>query len=221
MALYIDCAYLDDITNVLRSISTTGVTTNPSIMLAAYERGQRLNPHQLLSELLSRQGGSVFIQPGAITENEMYTEALAYIETSPDRVLPKLPMTLVGTRVALRLKLQGYRIAFTAVTTVAQVYTAAMLKADFVIPYYNRLMRAGVDASERIMQMAKLLQNQQEGTRILAASIKSPLEATQALMAGAHDLTMPPQVLLDMAVDPQSEEAVEKFAQDWQKMKKL
>ncbi|HZR42727.1 MAG TPA: transaldolase family protein [Ktedonobacteraceae bacterium] len=221
MALYIDCAYLDDITNVTRSIPTAGVTTNPTIMLAAYERGQRLEPQRLLNELLDKQAGAVFIQPGAITEEAMYNEALAYLETSPDRVIPKLPMTLAGMQVALRLKFQGYPVAFTAVTTVAQAYMAAMAKADFIIPYYNRLERSGVDASERLSQMAELLHNQQVATRILAASIKSPIEAAQALMAGAHDLTMPPQVLLDMVTDPQSEQAVENFAQDWHKMKKL
>ena len=221
MALYIDCAYLDDITNVTCSIPTAGVTTNPTIMLAACERGQRLEPQHLLNELLDKQAGDVFIQPGAITEEAMYNEALAYLETSPDRVIPKLPMTLAGMQVALHLKLQGYPVAFTAVTTVAQAYTAAMAKADFIIPYYNRLERSGVDASERLAQMAELLHNQRVATRILAASIKSPIEAAQALMAGAHDLTMPPQVLLDMVTDPQSEQAVEKFAQDWHKMNKL
>ena len=31
----------------------------------------------------------------------------------------------------------------------------------------------------------------------------------------------PPQVLLDMVRDSQTEEAIEKFAQDWMKMTKL
>ena len=40
-------------------------------------------------------------------------------------------------------------------------------------------------------------------------------------LAGAHDLTVVPQVLQEMVVDPASEEAVVKFTQDWQKMKIL
>ena len=51
--------------------------------------------------------------------------------------------------------------------------------------------------------------------------IKSPQEATSVLLAGAHDITAPPQVLLDMVRDPQTEEAIENFAQDWIKMNKL
>lgn len=221
MALYIDCANLDDIVEVGRTVPLAGVTTNPSIMLAARERGQRLNPSQLLSALLSKQPGLVFIQPGTIRENEMLQEALSYIETSPDRVIPKIPMTKAGMRVARSLKEQGHRIAFTAVTSISQAYCAALIQADYIIPYYNRLARSGVNASERIAQIAKLLQSQQLPSRILAASIKSSVEAADALQAGAHDLTITPDVLITLVTDPESERAVEKFAQDWQKMNLL
>jgi len=66
-----------------------------------------------------------------------------------------------------------------------------------------------------------LLHNQQLSSRILAASIKTPGEAESALLAGTHDLTITPQVLMNMVQDPQSEQAIEKFGQDWQKMKNL
>ncbi len=161
------------------------------------------------------------MQPGATEEEEMYRQALAYIQTAPERVIAKIPMTHTGMSIAGKLKTENYRVAFTAVTTVAQAYAAALVGSDFVIPYYNRLLRAGVDAHERIAEMAQLLRNQQLPTRILVASIKSPQEAISALLAGAHDITAAAQVLLDMVSDPQTEAAVEKFAQDWQKMNKL
>jgi TalC/MipB family fructose-6-phosphate aldolase len=218
MALYIDCAYLDDIIQVAKTVPLAGVTMNPTILLAARERGQRLDPLSLLRELVQSVGGTIFMQPGAITEEEMLKEALAYIEVAPGRIIPKIPMTQVGMRVALRLRLLKHPVAFTAVCSIAQAYTAAMAQADFVIPYFNRMERAGVDASERIAQMADLLHSQHLPTRILAASIKTRVEAATALLAGAHDLTMTPPVLLDMVVDQQSERAVEQFSLDWQKM---
>jgi len=166
--------------------------------------------------------GFIFVQSGATTEEELLKDVVSYIDVDPLRVVPKLPMTQVGMRVALRLrKANRQRIAFTAVTSLAQAYNAAMAGADFIIPYYNRLERAGVDASERVAQMAELLHNQQLGSRILAASIKTASEAERALMAGAHDLTIAPEVLLGMVQDAQSEQAVEKFAVDWHKMKNM
>ncbi|TMC19613.1 MAG: fructose-bisphosphate aldolase, partial [Chloroflexi bacterium] len=119
------------------------------------------------------------------------------------------------------LRAMGHRVAFTAVTSISQAYCAAMTQADCIIPYYNRLQRSGVDANERLAQMARLLANQQSATRILAASIKSPTEAVSALLAGAHDLTVAPEVLLAMVTDPASEQAVARFVQDWQSMNKV
>jgi TalC/MipB family fructose-6-phosphate aldolase len=222
MALYIDSAYLDDIIPVVQAIPVAGVTTNPSILLAAQERGQQLSIPELIKELQRIVPGYIFVQPGASNEEEMLQEVLSYIEVEPLHVIPKIPMTPTGMRVALRLrKIQKQHIAFTAVTSVAQAYSAAMVGAAFVIPYYNRLERSGIDASERVSQMAELLHNQQLSSRLLAASIKSPAEATAALLAGAHDLTIAPQVLLEMTRDSLSDEAIGKFEQDWQKMKKL
>src|SRR5258706_5886260 len=218
MALSIDSAYLPDSIEVARTVPVAGVTTNPTLLLQAQERGQDLNPEQLLNELLHAIGGTIFMQPGAATEEEMYEQALAYMQTAPHRVIPKIPMTQVGMRVAK--KLHRHAMAFTAVTSVAKAYSAAVLKAYFIIPYYNRLERLGVDAGKRLAEMAAVLSQQELPTRILAASIKSPGEAVSALLAGAHDITAAPRVLLEMVSDPHTEAAVEQFTQDWQQVNK-
>jgi TalC/MipB family fructose-6-phosphate aldolase len=231
MALYIDTAFLDDITNIARTIPLAGVTTNPTILLAARERGQNLDLQSLIVGLLHLpyiSNGLIFMQPGSMVEEELFQEALTnwqiaqpILGADTARFIHKIPMTQAGMRVARQLKKMQptSRIAFTAVTTAAQAYTAATAGADFVIPYFNRLERSGAGAGARIAAMAALLHKQHLPTRILAASIKSPSEAVSALSAGAHDITAAPQVLLDMVSDPQTDEAIEKFALDWQKMK--
>ena len=221
MALYIDSAFLNDIMHVTQTMPLAGITTNPSILLAARERGQNESTNALLDALVRTTNGLIFMQPGASEEEEMYAEALTYIEAAPKRVIPKIPMTHTGMRIARQLKQQQHRLAFTAVTSVAQAYSAAMVGADFIIPYYGRLERSGIDASQRISEMAKLLHDAHPTTRILVASIKSPMDAATALLAGAHDLTVTPQVLMEMVTDPLTEDAVERFTQDWQKMNKL
>jgi TalC/MipB family fructose-6-phosphate aldolase len=221
MALYVDSAFLDDITTTAQSLPLAGVTTNPTILRAARERGQKLDHLEVLMALLSRVPGTIFMQPGSPDEEEMYQQARTYILAAPGRVIPKIPMTGMGMRVAHRLKQQGYRVSFTAVTTVAQAYSAALAGADFVIPYYGRLENSGIDASKRIGEIATVLSRAELPTRILAASIKSPQDAASALLAGAHDLTITPQILRDMLSDPLSEEAVARFNQDWQALNKL
>src|SRR6266851_9743561 len=157
MALYIDSAFLHDIMNVAKTVPLAGVTTNPSILLAARERGQRRDAQSLLNELLQKTEGLIFMQPGVTQEGEMLVQARSYINADVERVIPKLPMTNSGLRVGQVLKRQGHRIAFTAVTSVSQAYTAALAGADYIIPYCNRLERSGVDASDRVAQMATLL----------------------------------------------------------------
>ncbi len=218
MALYIDSAFLNDIMLVTQTVPLAGITTNPSILLAARERGQDESPHALLEALLSATNGIIFMQPGASEEEEMYAEAFTYIQAAPKRVIPKIPMTHTGMRIARKLKQQQHRLAFTAVTSVPQAYNAAMVGADFIIPYYSRLERSGIDASQRISEMAKLLHDAHPTTRILVASIKSSADAANALLVGAHDLTVTPDVLMEMVTDPFTEDAVEKFSIDWQQL---
>ena len=43
MGLYVDSAYLDDVASVSESFPLAGVTTNPTILLRALERGQQLD----------------------------------------------------------------------------------------------------------------------------------------------------------------------------------
>ena len=221
MALYIDNAYLPDIIEVARTVPLAGVTMNPTILLAAYERGQHIPPLQLLKELLRELDGIIFMQPGETAEENMYQQALTYIEADPGRAIPKIPMTHVGMRVVRKLKQHNHRFAFTAVNTAAQAYVAGVMGAEFIIPYYNRMERASENAGQRIAEMAKVVRDHQFKTRILAASIKTPQEAANALLAGAHDITAPPEVLLALIRDAQTENAVERFARDWQKMNGL
>jgi TalC/MipB family fructose-6-phosphate aldolase len=229
MALYVDSAYLNDIMNVAQIVPLAGITTNPSLLLAAREQGQTLKPQELLLALLQHprvDNVDIFVQPGATDEEEMYRQVIGWMDPRTAyarRLVHKIPMNQAGMRVARRLiaSEMRIRIAFTAVTTVVQAYTAAMLGVEFVIPYYNRLERSGVDASERIAEMAEVMHNHKLPTHILVASVKTAADVRSALLAGAHDITAAPQVLLDMVNDPLTEDAIEKFALDWQKMNKL
>jgi len=220
MAIYIDSAYLPDIQAVAQLAPLAGVTTNPTLLLNAQERGQSLHTQEVLEQLLQRlpEPGLIFMQPPVHDEVSGYREAIAYINTNPGRVIPKIPMTEIGLLIAQHLRAEKQRFAFTAVTTVSQAYIAAAIGAHFIIPYYNRLRRSGIDPYERISQMAQILAKQQSSTRIMAASVKSGAEAANALIAGAHDLTVPPQVLRDMITDPETEEAIQKFEQDRKKL---
>jgi TalC/MipB family fructose-6-phosphate aldolase len=171
----------------------------------------------VLRELLRVCTGRVFMQPSADTVEGLRAAAERYLAQDPARVVLKLPMTALGVQAGLALHAAGAPIAFTATYTLAQAYLAAMTGAQWVIPYFCRLRRAGTDASERISGMAGLLARQHPDTRVLAASLKSPADVVEATVAGAHDVTAPPEVIRALVHDPLSEQAVAQFTRDWER----
>jgi TalC/MipB family fructose-6-phosphate aldolase len=220
MALFVDSAFVPDVARLCQAYPVAGVTTNPSILLAAYERGQRLDDIQLLRELLAASPGTILMQPTGDTKEELHRMALAYLDVDPLRVVLKLPATSLGLVVARELPAGG-RFAFTAVASVAQTYLAAMAGASWVIPYFCRFRHAGIDVSQTISDMSRLLAGQHSATRILAASLKTPSDVIEATLAGADDVTAPPLIIEAMALHEMSEAAVRQFADDWQKLRRL
>ncbi len=216
MALYVDSAYLKDVEEVCGGYPVAGVTTNPSILLAAIERGQRMNDVEVLRHLLGLCSGSVFMQPTAGDAEGLRAAALRYAEVDPARVVVKLPMNAIGMKTALLLAHEIVRLSFTAVVTVAQAYCGISAGATWIIPYFGRLRRSGVDPCQVITDMARVLSRQSESARILAASVKSPGDVVEATLAGAHDVTAPPEVVRMLTEDTLTHEAIVRFATDWE-----
>jgi TalC/MipB family fructose-6-phosphate aldolase len=219
MGLYVDSAYLEDIAGLCQTFTVTGVTTNPSILLAAVERGQRLSDLDVLDRLLELCAGPVFMQPTADTPAELATAALRYVAADPARVVIKLPSTATGLAAASELRRQGARLAFTAAYTLAQAYCAVQAGAQWVIPYFGRLRRSGVDAADRVDAMAHLLAQQSASTRILAASLKSVADLVEVTCAGAHDVTAPPDIIRSLMDNELTQTAVVQFADDWRRLR--
>jgi TalC/MipB family fructose-6-phosphate aldolase len=217
MALYVDSAHLEDVADVCARFPVVGATTNPSILLAAVEeRGQRLDDLAVARGLVEICTGAVFMQPTAETLADLLAAARRYIDVDPARVVVKLPMNAMGVQAGKTLKAEGAHVAYTATYTLAQTYIAAMAGADWVIPYHGRLRRAGIDAAARIGGMVELLVKQQSPTHVLAASVKSASCLVEVVMAGAHDATLPPEVIRALSEDALTGAAVVQFATDWQ-----
>jgi TalC/MipB family fructose-6-phosphate aldolase len=218
MAVFVDSAVIADIAQISAAYPIAGVTTNPSILLAALDKGQRLSDTEVLRGLLEVTTGPVFMQPVADGPDALYKAAAEYGEVDPQRVVAKLPATSTGLRAARDLARDGIQFAFTAVGSVAQAYLGALAGARWVIPYFCRLRQTGVDVSQIIFDMSHLLDGQKTTTRILAASLRTPNDIIEATLAGAHDVTAPPGVIEAMSRHSMTEAAVKQFSEDWQRV---
>lgn len=218
MALYVDSAYLKDVEETCTGYPVAGVTTNPTILLSAVERGQRLSDVDVLRHLLDVCSGPVFMQPTAGDAEGLRAAALRYAEVDPARVVIKLPMSAIGMKSALLLVHESVRLSFTAVATVAQAYCGILTGVAWIIPYFGRLRRSGVDPCQLITDMAHVISRQTGTIRILAASVKSPGDIVEATLAGAHDITAPPEVVRMLTEDALSQDAIARFAADWKRV---
>jgi TalC/MipB family fructose-6-phosphate aldolase len=218
MGLYVDCALIEEVSRLCATFPITGVTTNPSILLEAVERGQRLRDEDALRGLIQACDGPIFAQPVADTSEGLRAEGERYLALDPARIVLKLPMTADGLAAGRALMGAGARVAFTAVSSLAQAYLASAAGANWVIPYFSRLRHAGVDASERIGGMARLLIRQDSGARLLVASLKSSADVVEAAALGASDITARPEIIRSLLDDPLTAEAVARFNADWRLM---
>lgn len=219
MAIYVDCAIVDEVAALAATYPLAGVTTNPTLRLAAVEQGQRLGELELARALLEACEGAIFIQPAAPDAQALATAAQQLAALDSARVVIKLPANTAGLGAAARLGPIAVRFAFTAVYSLAQAYIAAMAGAEWLIPYFDRIRRAGADATTVVRQMRDTIRGQAmpANTRVLAASLKSPEQVGEALLAGADDVTVPPEVLRAMVEHPASEAASAQFDHDAQR----
>lgn len=203
MAIFLDSAIHDEIREAMAWGFVAGVTTNPTLLAAAGEVSL-----DALKPICDMSPGLVFYQLASKGLNAMLLEAQAAFSMSPSQVVLKVPCSLDGLRVVARLSLE-MPCAVTTIFSPAQAYLAKEAGARYLIPYYNRSTRLMGDGAGLIQAMAGVLSG--GATEIVAASIKSPTEAVAALNAGAHHLTLPLQVIKEMASHPLSEQAMAQF----------
>lgn len=206
MGLYIDSADPREVAPVAALGCVEGVTTNPTLVARAGGR-----PAELIPALADLVPGYVFYQLCAPTLEQRIEEAERALAWAPGRVGIKVPcttenLTLVDLLGAL------HPVAVTAIFAPHQVAIAAFAGARYIIPYVNRSSRLLGDGIELVRQLRATADATGTGAEILAASLKSPVEATEALLAGAKHLSLPPDVLLAMAEHPLSHAAIEEFS---------
>jgi transaldolase len=93
------------------------------------------------------------------------------------------------------------------------VFLAHVAGARYVVPYVNRSTRLLGDGPGLVRSMRAVIDACGGTVEILAASVKTPGEAIDALLAGAHSLTLPLEVIEQLGQHALSEQAIAEFAE--------
>lgn len=213
MELYLDTADVTAVRRWSRILPLAGVTTNPSITAAGGMPLSELLP--ALREVLGPKG-RLFAQVMGKTESEMVREALALRELDRDLVV-KVPVCAEGLAAIKELMALGVPTLGTAVYTPMQGALAALAGAEYVAPYVNRLDAQGGDGIKAVQELQQLLVLHAPGSKVLAASFRTPRQALDCLLAGCQSITLPLDVAEQLLNVPAVDAALLKFDQDWQR----
>jgi transaldolase len=219
MEIFLDTASVDEIKTILPWGIVDGVTTNQKIF--SVEKG--INFKQRVLEILSLVDGplSVEVTKTSGTDEELVDEAKEYASWSPNIVI-KVPMWGDGRGLRIAHKLHELKIKtnVTCMMTTNQMRLAIKVGATYASIFFNRVKDSGGDPVRVIQESRRIIEEGGFLTKIIVGSIRNPEDVNEAAVAGAHIITIPYKILVQMPYHWKTEETIKEFDQAWLEFKK-
>lgn len=216
MRIFIDSANLADIEEALRTGVVSGVTTNPTI-LANDGVSDRLERYLRIRDLLMRYGRelSLSVELVASETDAMLDEAFALDgAVKYPHLAIKLPMRWSWLPVVRKLNLYQIKVNVTACMSYAQAVVAADAGTTFVSLFWCRIRDYGARPADVVRDVRTTFRENDCPTRIIVGSIRAHQDVTNAIMAGADIVTVPPRFLPELCAHPKTDEAINQFMRD-------
>ncbi len=214
MEIFIDSANVTEIEKWLGMGIIDGVTTNPSILLKDGIRDMEKEAKKIAA-LVNPRPVSVEVTTNDLEEMISQARELA---SWASNILVKIPQeTQDGIpcyRVMHQLESEGVKVNATVALSLGQVILAAKAGATYISIFAGRVSDEGGNAFELIRNSIEWLERWKFKSKIVVGSIRSVGDVLQAAMAGAHIVTIPPQLLARMADHKYTRETVRQFVTD-------
>ncbi len=224
MAIFLDSGKIEEVKKYMAWGVIRGVTTNPTIFFKdgvtggvqgmkerAREIADLIHPYPLSLEVTSNDrqemidqalefasiAGNINIKitvhgPAGETEN---LEVVHELETSYD-----------------------VRVNCTAMMSAQQCLLAALAGASYVSLFGGRVNNMGYNSCQEISRLRKVLDLQGLKSQIIIGSTREILNVLEWLEAGAHIVTVTPDLIRGMLVHPYTKETVQMFLDDAKKI---
>ena len=214
MKLFIDTANLDEIREISSWGVLDGVTTNPTILSR-----EKMDYRTLINAILKLVDGPISVE--AVNEKaEKIIEEAKMLSKISENIVVKIPITPEGLAATKVLSKEGVKVNMTLVFSVKQSILAAKAGATYASPFLGRLDDIGSDGMTLLSDIVTVYQNYGFKTQIIAASIRSPQHVVDAALIGADVCTIPYKVFTQMVRHPLTDKGIERFLNDWKKVKK-
>lgn len=216
MKFFIDTANLDQIKEAQDLGILNGVTTNPSLMAKENIKGKEaiLQHYKTICEITD---GDVSAEVLSINYEEMIKEGeeLAALD---EKIVVKIPMTKDGVKAIKYFSNKGIKTNCTLVFSAGQALLAAKAGATYVSPFLGRLDDISTDSFLLIEDIRTIYDNYLFDTKILAASIRTPMHIINCAKTGADVITSPLSSILGLLNHPLTEIGLAQFVADAEKM---
>ena len=216
MKIFLDTADIEEIRRAAGAGLIDGVTTNPSLMAKA--SGGR-EPADLFLDICQTGNGPVRAEGVALDADGMGEQGKRLAKIHKNIVI-KVPLTEAGLTACRILRNEDIPVNVTLCFSPTQALLAAKAGATFISPFIGRIDDISGDGMELVEQIRQIYDNYDISTQILAASIRHPQHMVQALMIGADCSTLPPKVLYQMLKHPLTDQGLDMFLADWDKLGK-
>jgi len=224
MAIFLDTGKLEEIKKFHDMGIIRGVTTNPTILVkdgVSNNLGAVKDRSIEIAELIAPLPLSV-----EVTNNDpdkMLQQAKEF-STWAENIVVKITIhgpngELENVKVFHDLeKTHDIRINVTAMMSAQQCFLAAMAGATYVSIFGGRVNNMGYDSRTEISRIRRLLDQFDLPAKIIVGSTREILNVIEWLDAGAHIVTVAPNILEGMFVHPYSKETVQMFLADGAKL---
>ena len=223
MKFFLDTADLAEIEEASSWGALAGVTTNPS--LYAKIGGKLADFPAHIKRICAIVDGPVSAEAVGTARDEIIREGRELAALAPN-VVVKIPTMLEGLAATRALANEGIRVNMTLCFTVPQAILAARSGARYVSPFIGRFDDIAEDGIEQLSYIVEAINNYDfsdcgvpgESIEIIAASIRSVQHVTQAALLGADIATVPFNVLKKCIDHPLTDNGLESFRKDWEKV---
>jgi transaldolase len=211
MKIFLDTGSVNELREATALGLLDGATTNPSLV-AKEKRPFR----DLIEEICRIVDGPVSLEVVATDADGMVQQGRELAKIAPN-VVVKLPTILEGLKALRVLRGEGIRTNLTLCFSPTQALLVAKGGATYVSPFLGRLDDIGHVGMELVRTIRKIYDNYGFETKILAASLRSPLHVVEAALAGADVATLPYAVFQQLVKHPLTDVGLKRFLDDWQK----
>jgi transaldolase len=216
MNIYLESVNFDEIRNAASAGLADGVAfSHVAFSADAPDESAR----ERLEEISREFAFPVCVPVGAVTSNDIYTEARELAKVS-DHIVVQIALVEDSLIPIARLTAEGVIVCATFVFNAAQATIAAKAGATSVRVTLDDLETYGQSAARTLSEIKTVLDAGEQECDVMAASPRSAVQFAECALAGADIISLTPETLRGLIVHPLSDKGVDKFLSDLAKRPK-